>query len=246
MVVVVVAVLDRQGVSGPATIRLMKLVVRLLVHRLRTRLDLDILLDTAFGVPIHRSLGRMEDDDVADLRVTEVVAHAVDQHPLTDVQGRLHRPGGDLVRLDEKGLDQERQPDRKRHDHHELDERSAARGGFRDQRIQPLVRVSSAPSSSEPSASPSGSSDDSAPATPSSSAVTSASSLAAGCSSGPSTASSLAASSSSGSTTSGSASLCATPSESTASASSVVSTRSSSMPHRRSATRARFPTRPRR
>src|SRR3954452_2323169 len=83
----------------------------------------------------------MEDDDVADLRVTEVVAHAVDQHPLTDVQGRLHRPGGDLVRLDEKGLDQERQPDRKRHDHHELDERSAARGGFRDQRIQPPVRA---------------------------------------------------------------------------------------------------------
>src|SRR4051794_36498387 len=122
----------------------------------------------------------MEDDDVADLRVTEVVAHAVDQHPLTDVQGRLHRPGGDLVRLDEKGLDQERQPDRKRHDHHELDERSAARGGFRDQRIQPLVRVSSAPSSSEPSASPSGSSDDSAPATPSSSAVTPTASLPAG------------------------------------------------------------------
>ena len=75
-----------------------------------------------------------------------MVDDAVDEHPLADVERRLHRLGGDLVRLDEEGLDPEREPDRERDDDDELEDRAAARCRLRDQLV-----------SSEPSASPAGS-----------------------------------------------------------------------------------------
>ena len=57
---------------------------------------------------------------------------AVDENPLADVEGGLHRFGGDLVRLDQPGLDAERQAERQRHDHDELDQPAGAALGLRD------------------------------------------------------------------------------------------------------------------
>jgi hypothetical protein len=62
----------------------------------------------------------MEDHDVADPRIGEVVEEAVDQHPLADVEGRLHRSGRDLVRLDDPGLQREGEAERERDDDDEL------------------------------------------------------------------------------------------------------------------------------
>ena len=75
----------------------------------------------------------MEDDYVVDMRIAEVVEDAVDEHPLADLQGGLHRPGGNLIRLDHEGLDQERQADRQGDDDNQLDERTPRRCGPRDQ-----------------------------------------------------------------------------------------------------------------
>ena len=79
----------------------------------------------AFGGPAVGARRRVEDDDVADRGIGEVVEEAVDEDPLADVQGRLHRFGGDLVRLDQPGLDGQRQPQRQRDDDDELDQPAA-------------------------------------------------------------------------------------------------------------------------
>ena len=57
--------------------------------------------------------------------ILEVVDEAVDEDALADVEGRLHRFGGDLVRLDDPGLDRQRQPEGKRDDDDQLDEPAA-------------------------------------------------------------------------------------------------------------------------
>jgi hypothetical protein len=64
----------------------------------------------------------MEDDDVADVRIAEVVNDPVDQHPLADVERRLHRLGWDLKRLHRPGLDGEREADRAGDDEDQLEE----------------------------------------------------------------------------------------------------------------------------
>src|SRR3954470_14337766 len=48
---------------------------------------------------------RMEDDDVADLRIAEAMADAVDEHALADLERRHHGLARDPVRLDEERLD---------------------------------------------------------------------------------------------------------------------------------------------
>ena len=106
---------------GPATIRLMKLVSDSWSTGCG-QASSPLRLGTALRVSVDRSLGRVEDHDVPDLGVAEVVADPVDEHPLADVQRRLHRAGGDLVGLDDEGLDQERQANRQRDDHDQLDE----------------------------------------------------------------------------------------------------------------------------
>ena len=73
---------------------------------------------------------RVEDDDVADRGIGEVVEEAVDEDPLADVERRLHRFRGDLVRLDQPSLDAECQAERQRHDHDELDQPAARLSGF--------------------------------------------------------------------------------------------------------------------
>ena len=55
---------------------------------------------------------------------SEVVEEAVDQNPLADVERGLHRLRRDLVRLDDEGLNPERQPERERDDDDELEERA--------------------------------------------------------------------------------------------------------------------------
>src|SRR5262249_45042153 len=86
----------------------------------------------AAGPAAVRTLRRMEDDDVADLRIPEVVDEPVDQDSLADVKRRLHRLGRDLVRLDDEGLDPERQPKSERDDDDELEERALGTVGPRD------------------------------------------------------------------------------------------------------------------
>ena len=54
-----------------------------------------------------------------------MVEEAVDEDPLADVERRLHRFGGDLVRLDDPGLDRQRQPQGQRNDDDQLDEPAA-------------------------------------------------------------------------------------------------------------------------
>src|SRR3954468_15473175 len=151
------------------------------------------------------ALRRMEDDDVPDARIGEVVEEAVDQDPLADVQRRLHRLGGDLVRLDDEGLDPQREPESERDDDDELEERALGA-------VRPWDSQSSAFSGAA-SAVASGSGSWFASAS-SPSASAGFSSASAGCSSA------AVSSSSTGSTSSASASLTATPSASTASASS--------------------------
>src|SRR6476661_5203259 len=71
--------------------------------------------------------GRMEHDDLADVRVAEVVSDAVDEHALTDLQRRDHRLAGNLVRLDQEGLDGQRETEGDRDDDDELDDRAPRR-----------------------------------------------------------------------------------------------------------------------
>ena len=70
---------------------------------------------------------RVEDDDVADVRVGEAGADAVDQHPLADLERRHHRLRRDPVRLDEERLDAEREPEGHRDDQDQLEERAGRR-----------------------------------------------------------------------------------------------------------------------
>ncbi len=189
----------------------------------------------------------MEDDDVADLRIAEVIADPVHQHSLADVEGGLHGLRRDLVGLHHERLDQQRQADRQGDDDHQLDERAAPRCRPGDQFFSiPRTRSSAILACGSDSSEASGSGG------ASSSSVTSGSSGLRG---------------HRGCACLGaprlprprrpprpprlprppgrdSASLWATPSESTASPSAAVITSSSSIPQRRSATRARLPTRP--
>src|SRR3954447_10507972 len=80
----------------------------------------------AAGVGL-RAGGRVEDDDVADLRVAEAVAEAVDEHALADLERRDHRLARDPVGLDEERRDAEPQPEGDDDDDDELHQRSARR-----------------------------------------------------------------------------------------------------------------------
>src|SRR4051794_40112826 len=70
---------------------------------------------------------RVEDDDVADLRIAEAVADPVDEHALADRERGDHRLARDSVRLDQERLDVEREGERHGDDDDELDERAARR-----------------------------------------------------------------------------------------------------------------------
>jgi hypothetical protein len=71
------------------------------------------------------ALRRLEDHHVAALGVAEVLADAVDEDALTDLERRHHRLARNPERLDEEGLDAERNPKRDRNDHDQLDQRAA-------------------------------------------------------------------------------------------------------------------------
>src|SRR5919206_3533654 len=70
---------------------------------------------------------RVEDDHLAHVGRAEAVADPVDQHPLADLERRNHRLAGDAIRLDQEGLDAERQAERDDDDDDELDQRAARR-----------------------------------------------------------------------------------------------------------------------
>ncbi len=91
--------------------------------------------------PAWRSL---EDDDLAAPRIAEVVDQLVDQHPVERVRGRrdhgagvatlqrvLHRRGRDVERLDEEGLDQQREHQRHNHQNRQLAPERSGSGRFR-------------------------------------------------------------------------------------------------------------------
>ena len=72
-----------------------------------------------------------------------MVEEAVDEDALADVEGRLHRLRGDLVRLDQPGLDRQGQPQRQRDDHDQLDDAAGARSvGFGISGFSPSPRRS--------------------------------------------------------------------------------------------------------
>jgi len=54
---------------------------------------------------------------------TMVPTHAIDEHALADLECRHHRLARNAERLDEEGLDAERQPQRHRDDDDQLDQR---------------------------------------------------------------------------------------------------------------------------
>ena len=238
-----VPVADAERVSGAGDDPLDEVLIGLGLGRLRAGL-VGGVAGPALGALIRPRRG-MEDDDVADRRVGEVVDEAVDQDPLADVEGRLHRLGGDLVGLDDEGLDAERQPEREQDDHDKLDE--PAEPGLRlgDRRGQSESSSDSASVSSSPPASVSafrrpclglrrlrfglGPASASPPRPQGRSPRPRPRRLASGSSTG-------------------TTSSCPTPSESSASLSPPLGAAitSSSMPQRRSATRAALPTRPRR
>src|SRR3954468_4284054 len=67
------------------------------------------------------TLRRLEDDDVAAARVTEVRAEPVDQHSLPDLERRHHGRARNPEGLYEEGLDTNRKTERHRDDDDELD-----------------------------------------------------------------------------------------------------------------------------
>src|ERR671933_2507833 len=81
--------------------------------------------DAARAAELLRPLRRVEDDDLAPVRVAEVVDQPVGEHAVGEarlaaharpraVQRRLHRRGRDAVRVDDVELDREHDPDRAR------------------------------------------------------------------------------------------------------------------------------------
>src|SRR5512133_2464799 len=93
---------------------------------------------------------RLEDNDLAAVRVTEAVDEAVGQHAVGEaglaararpsaVQRGLHRGRWDLVRVDHPGLDREHEPDRGSDRHDPVDRDPP---GPRQARGQPVDRVS--------------------------------------------------------------------------------------------------------
>ena len=145
-----VAVVDRQPVAWPRHDPLDEVGVRRLRRRLGTWPPEGWLRAALLPVGSNR---RVKDDDVADRGIGELVDDPVDEHPLPRVQSGLHRARGDLVRLDDEGLDQQREPDRQRDDHHQLEERPAPGRGLGDQACTPRAQEDS----SEPLAFASGS-----------------------------------------------------------------------------------------
>ena len=89
-----------------------------------------------------RAPRRVEDGYLAHVRIAEVHADAIDEHPLADRQGRLHRAAGDAIGLDDPLLDAEREAHGHGDDHDELDDR--ARGRARALRADPHARSSAA------------------------------------------------------------------------------------------------------
>ena len=105
---------------GTATIRLMKLTSSLPPSgRGQSWSSACSAPQVLFSAPCRR----MEHDDVAPVGVAHLVVHAAHQHALADVERRLHRLARDPVRLHQQRLDPERQADRDRHDHDQLDQR---------------------------------------------------------------------------------------------------------------------------
>src|SRR4051794_38614088 len=120
-----VAVDDPDDVAGAGDDALDEIDLRLALGRLVARGVLVAALVAArVGL---RPDGRVEDDDVADLRVAEAVADPVDEHALADRERRDHRLARNAVRLDEEGLDPERERERDADDDDELYERAARR-----------------------------------------------------------------------------------------------------------------------
>src|SRR6202020_2514943 len=74
-----------------------------------------------------RAFRRMEDGDLADVRFAEVLADAIDEDALPDIERRLHRATGDPVRLDDPGLDAKRETESDENDHDQLDDRADGR-----------------------------------------------------------------------------------------------------------------------
>ena len=114
---------DLDLVARPRHDTLDEVHVRLLRRGLDAHLALRRRTASAL-VPLLGAGRRMEDHDVADLRVPEAGADAVDEHALADLERRDHRLTRDAVRLDQERLDPERQAERDGDDQYQLEQRT--------------------------------------------------------------------------------------------------------------------------
>src|SRR6185437_4144387 len=64
--------------------------------------------------------GAVEHDDVAAVDRPQVIDDLVDQHPVADLEGVLHRGGRDVERLDGERLDDQREHERHDDEHRQL------------------------------------------------------------------------------------------------------------------------------
>src|SRR4051812_33008226 len=117
-----VVVADVELVARKADHALDEVAVGALVGRLRAGVAVLGLARDAALVRIG-ARRRLEDDDVPARGVAEVGPDPVDQDALTDFERGDHRRARDAERLHEEGLDPDRETQRHRDDHHELDER---------------------------------------------------------------------------------------------------------------------------
>src|SRR3954452_4678654 len=119
-----VVVLDLDPIARERDDALDEVVVRLVGRRLLAGPAVGRLARDAALLAVG-ALRRLEDDDVAAARISEVRAEAVHENALTDLERRHHRRARDPERLDEECLDADREAQGDGDDHDELDRRVA-------------------------------------------------------------------------------------------------------------------------
>src|SRR3954468_12972223 len=117
-----VVVLHLDPVARQRNDALDEIVLRLIGRRLLARTPIRRLGRYPALLRI-RTLWRLEHHHVAAARVAKMRSEAVDEHALTDLQGRHHGRARDPERLDEERLDPDREAERHDDDDHELDRR---------------------------------------------------------------------------------------------------------------------------
>jgi len=116
------AVANGNGIPWKRHYSLDEIDIGALLGRARTRLTGFGAGHPAFALATaHGTRGGMKDHDVPTAGVGEPVVDAIHEHALADGERWLHGGAGNTVGLNEKCLDQERQPEGRRDDQHQLE-----------------------------------------------------------------------------------------------------------------------------